>query len=180
MVRHYIGKAKGTSAPPPKAEGLEIALAVAGSATALALVGLLHGIFMETAGLPLLMAPFGASAVLVFGAFKSPLAQPRNVIGGHVLSALTGVTVYQLASGGGEMLCISLAVPLAIGLMHMTGTLHPPGGATAFITVAGGESIHAMGYWYILTPCLAGSMLMALVGIIINNMSPKHRYPVFW
>ena len=179
-MKIYFEKLRGASLPPPKAGWKEIVWAIAGSCMAIFLISLLHRIYVSATGLPLLIAPFGASAVLVFGAFRSPLAQPRNVIGGHVLSALVGITVYQLTGGGNEIVGVSLAIPLAIGLMHMTGTLHPPGGATAFITVAGGESIHSLGYWYVLSPCLAGSVLMVAIALCVNNIPPRQRYPLFW
>ena len=191
-MKAYFEKLKGASSPPPKVGWKETLWAVAGSCLAMFLIGVMHAKFASVIGLPLIIGSFGASAVLVFGAFRSPLAQPRNVIGGHVLSAVVGVTVHQLMQlhqlaqlhqllgGASEALSISLAVSLAIGLMHMTGTLHPPGGATAFIAVAGGESIYNLGYWYVLSPCLTGSVLMVLVGICVNNMQPRQRYPLFW
>ncbi|MCL1979560.1 MAG: HPP family protein [Proteobacteria bacterium] len=179
-MKAYFDKLKGTSLPPPKAGWQEIIWATVGSGVAMSLIGLLHARYIAATGWPLLIAPFGASAVLVFGAFRSPLAQPRNVIGGHVISALVGVTVYQLIGGGNEAITIGLAVSLAIGLMHMTGTLHPPGGATAFVAVAGGKSIYSLGYWYILNPCLAGSILMVLIALCVNNIPPRQRYPLFW
>ena len=179
-MKTYIEKLKGTSLPPPIADSKEILWAVAGSCIAILLIGMLHRVYITATGLPLLIAPFGASAVLVFGVFRSPLAQPRNVIAGHVFSALVGISVYQVIGNEHEILAVSLAIPLAIGLMHITGTLHPPGGATAFITVAGGESIHNMGYWYALSPCLAGSALLVLVALCINNIPARNRYPLFW
>jgi len=188
-MKTYFDKLKGASLPPPKASWKEITWAIAGSGVALLLISLLHVRYLAATGLPLIIAPFGASAVLVFGAFRSPLAQPRNVIGGQAFSAVVGVTVYQLQQqaqlhqligGGYEVVSIALAVSLAIGLMHMTGTLHPPGGATAFIAVAGGESIHSLGYWYVLSPCLVGSVLMVLIALVVNNIPPRQRYPLFW
>lgn len=179
-MKKYFAKLKGSSLPPPKAGWKEALGAIVGSSIAISLIGLLHHFYVTATGLPLLIAPFGASAALVFGAYRSPLAQPRNVIGGHIISALAGITVYQLTGGGNEILGLSLAIPLAIGLMLLTGTLHPPGGATAFITVAGGEAIHSLGYWYVLSPCLAGSVLMILIALCINNISPQQKYPIFW
>lgn len=66
--------------------------------------------------------------------------------------------------------------------MHLTRTLHPPGGATALIAVIGGDSIHALGYRYVVSPVLLGSLLMLLVALLVNNMSanPKRHYPVYW
>lgn len=128
---------RGASKAPPLPGKREIALAFLGSFLAIGCIALVHEPMLKATGLPLAIAPFGASAVLVFGAFRSPLAQPRNVIGGHVLSGLVGVTVYQLV-GDAQVAAVSLAVPAAIALMHISGALHPPGGATAFVTAAGG------------------------------------------
>ena len=85
---------------------------------------------------PLLIGSFGASAVLLFGAADSPLAQPRNVIAGHVVSAVVAVCVVALLGTG--QLAIAVAVGLAIFVMNVTHTTHPPGGATALIGVQGG------------------------------------------
>ena len=178
-MKAYFQKIKGSATPPPRGGSEDVLLGVLGSAAALLLVCILHSLFVEAAALPLLIAPFGASVALIFGAPKSPLAQPRNVIFGHAISALAGVTAYKLA-GGSEMAAICLAVPLAIGLMQLTGTMHPPGGATAFLAVAGGEGVHSLGYWYVLAPCIAGSILMILVALVVNNISPRQRYPLFW
>ncbi|MFQ8890709.1 MAG: HPP family protein [Bilophila wadsworthia] len=106
-------------------------------------------------GFPLLIGSFGASAVLAFGAIRSPLAQPRNLVGGHFLSALVGVSCYFLFPGT-PWLASCLAVATAIALMHVTKTLHPPGGATALIAVTGGEGIHQLGYLYAFVLCLLG------------------------
>jgi CBS-domain-containing membrane protein len=178
-MKQYFAKMRGSGSPPPTPKIAEILLGFAGSCAALYLIGLLHTFSMETVKLPFIMAPFGASAVLVFGAFRSPLAQPRNVIGGHVLSALVGVTVYQLV-GDHPTVAASLAVAAAIALMHLTKTLHPPGGATAFVTAAGGPAVHSLGYWYVLMPCAAGSVVLIAVGLLVNNLPREQKYPQFW
>jgi CBS-domain-containing membrane protein len=175
----FFAKMKGGGGPPPAPQKAEILLSFVGSCVALYLIGLLHALSMDIAGLPFIMAPFGASAVLVFGAFRSPLAQPRNVIGGHVLSAVVGVTVYQFV-GDNPAIAASLAVAAAIALMHLTKTLHPPGGATAFVTSTGGAAVHALGYWYVLMPCAAGSVVMIAVGLLTNNLLREQKYPQFW
>lgn len=175
----FFLKMKGLSKAPPLPGKQAIILAFVGSCASMFIIGLLHKLFVGATGLPLIMAPFGASAVLVFGAPRSPVAQPRNVIGGHVLSALIGITVYQLA-GDSPLVAMSLAVPTAIVLMHLTGTLHPPGGATAFLTAAGDASIHALGYWFVLTPCALGGALMILIALVVNNLPKQQQYPQFW
>lgn len=178
-MKKFLSKMKGGSQAPPTPGAAEIARALAGSCLALTLLSFVHSRFVASTGLSLLMAPFGASAVLVFGALRSPLAQPRNVIGGHILSGLIGVTVYQLV-GDHTALAVSLAVPLAIAFMHWSGTLHPPGGATAFLAAAGGPAIHALGYWYVLSPCALGSLAMIVIALLINNLPEEQRYPMFW
>ena len=120
-----------------------------------------------------------ASAVLAFGAIRSPLAQPRNLVGGHFLSALVGVSCYFLFPGT-PWLASCLAVATAIALMHVTKTLHPPGGATALIAVTGGEGIHQLGYLYAFVPCLLGALIMLAIALIVNNIPKAQRYPQFW
>ncbi len=170
---------RGVSKAPPLPGAREILLAFLGSCLALGSIAFAHELFLKSVGLPFIMAPFGASSVLVFGAFRSPLAQPRNVIGGHIISALIGVCVYQLV-GDAQVLAISIAVPTAIVAMHVTGTLHPPGGATAFVTAAGGAGVHAFGFWYVLAPCAVGSISLVIFGLLINNIPKKQQYPQFW
>lgn len=128
-----------------------------------------------------LIGSFGATAVLIYGAPLAEFAQPRNLIGGHLFSALVGVTV-NLVFKDDIVLASSLAVSLAIVVMHFTRTLHPPGGATALIAVIGGEKIQSLGYWYVLSPVLIGAVIMMLVALFVNNMStnPKRHYPVYW
>jgi CBS domain-containing membrane protein len=124
----------------------------------------------------LLIGSFGASSVLVYGVINSPLAQPRNLVGGHALSAFIGVTVYQLLPQP-LWLAAALAVSLAIVGMQITKTLHPPGGATALIAVIGSPKLKALGYWYVAVPVLAGALLLLLVAVVINNMAPSRHYP---
>ncbi|MBA4057176.1 MAG: HPP family protein [Marivirga sp.] len=123
-----------------------------------------------------LIGSFGASSVLVFGSIQSPLAQPRNLIGGHLVSALVGVTVYK-AMPDLIWVTASMAVALSIVLMQVTKTLHPPGGATALIAVIGSEKIKKLGYLYVISPVLTGSLILLVVALIFNNMTPNRKYP---
>jgi len=123
-----------------------------------------------------LIGSFGASSVLVYGAVNSPLAQPRNLIGGHVLSALVGVTVYKLCP---DILWLntSLAVAFSIVVMQITKTMHPPGGATALIAVLPSGKIQELGYWYALSPVLSGAVILLIVALIFNNIPKGRKYP---
>lgn len=123
-----------------------------------------------------LIGSFGASSVLVYGIIQSPFSQPRNLIGGHVISAFIGVTVHKFAP---DIIWIAapLAVSLAIILMQITKTLHPPGGATALIAVIGSDKIKALGYMYVLSPVLVGVLILFLTALVFNNMTPSRSYP---
>lgn len=123
-----------------------------------------------------LIGSFGASCVLVYGVIQSPLAQPRNLIGGHVISAIVGVTMAKIFPDT-IWLASALAVAAAIVLMQITKTLHPPGGATALIAVTGSPAILKLGYWYVLTPVLSGAIILLLVALIFNNMTSNRQYP---
>ena len=73
-----------------------------------------------------------------------------------------------------------MAVSTSIAVMHLTGTLHPPGGATALIAVIGGESVHNLGYLYVLIPTALGAIVMLIIALIINNIPKNRKYPEFW
>lgn len=137
---------------------------------------------METQDRFFLIGSFGASAVLIYGLVNSPLAQPRNLFGGHVLSAIVGVTMFKLFGGDAFPLWLApaSAVSTAIVVMQVTKTLHPPGGATALIATIGSENVKALGYWYVLSPVLAGVLVMFVVALAVNNMHKDRAYPKKW
>jgi CBS-domain-containing membrane protein len=134
---------------------------------------------LEGTGMLLIVGSFGASAVLIYGAPKSPLAQPRNLMGGHVLSALVGVASYRLFHDN-LWLASAVAASTAIAVMHATRTLHPPGGATALIAVISGKNIHDLGFLYALMPVGAGAAVMLVVALVVNNIPKGRRYPECW
>ncbi|MBW4506831.1 MAG: HPP family protein [Scytonematopsis contorta HA4267-MV1] len=122
---------------------------------------------------PLIAAPFGASAVLLFATPDSPLAQPRNVIGGNLLGALTCIVLLHLF--GSAFWVKALAVAIAINLMQITKTLHPPGGAVALVGTMSNAS-----WQFLFTPVLSGSIVMLLCTIAFNNLVPGRSYPKHW
>jgi len=158
---------------------IEILWSWLGSFLGIAAVALIHYRLLDRTPLAMIIGSFGASAVLIYGAIRSPLAQPRNLIGGHVLSAVIGVAAYQFL-GAMPWLAGAVAVSTAIALMHLTKTLHPPGGATALIAVIGGDSIHQLGYLYAIVPAGIGALVMLIIALAVNNLSPNRRYPEFW
>jgi CBS-domain-containing membrane protein len=175
----YFSKMKGTSKSPPMVSLPEIAWSWIGAFLGIAAVSLISFNILEDTDLVMVIGSFGASAVLIYGAIKSPLAQPRNLIGGHVLSAIIGVTCYKLFPSQ-MWLASSLAVATSIAVMHATKTLHPPGGATSLIAVIGSSKIHSLGYLYAVIPVGLGALIMLAVALLVNNIPKNRRYPDFW
>ncbi|MEO8471235.1 MAG: HPP family protein [Chryseolinea sp.] len=147
-----------------------------GACVGIGLIGFIQSHMLTVNENIFLIGSFGASSVLVFGAIQSPLAQPRNLIGGHVVSAIVGVTIYQLLP---EIIWLTaaLSVALSIVLMQITKTLHPPGGATALIAVIGSEKIKSLGYLYVLSPVFTGCVILLAVAMVFNNMTTNRHYP---
>lgn len=170
---------KGVTKSPPRVSLAEIFWSWLGAFVGISAVAYCHFNLLEPSDAVMLIGSFGASAVLIYGAIKSPLAQPRNFLGGHLVSAVIGVTCYKLFPDQ-LWLASSLAVSVAIAVMHATKTLHPPGGATALIAVIGTTKVHHLGYLYALMPVGAGALIMLLVALLINNIPKKRSYPEFW
>ncbi|MGL6618795.1 HPP family protein [Aeromonas hydrophila] len=143
-----------------------------------AFVGLLGTALLCRWGLGLevhwLIAPMGASAVLLFAAPASPLAQPWSIVVGNGVSALMGVLSASLVAD--PALAAALAVMLAIAAMFLTRSLHPPGGAVALTAVIGGEGIRQLGVGYVLLPVLLNSLLLLLLALCYNRLLGR-RYP---
>ncbi|GGY24951.1 HPP family protein [Paludibacterium paludis] len=123
---------------------------------------------------PWLMAPFGASCVLLFAVPDSPLAQPRSVIGGHLLASLVGLIVLKTLGAGPWTM--ALAVGLAIALMQASRTLHAPAGADPLVVLMSGKT----GWGFLLLPVLTGSLLLVAVALLVNNCGRASRWPRYW
>ena len=170
---------KGTSKSPPAVSLSEIAWSWIGAFLGIAAVSYINFNMLEETDMMMIIGSFGASAVLIYGAIKSPLAQPRNLIGGHVFSAIIGVACFKMFSSH-MWLASSVAVATSIAFMHATKTLHPPGGATALIAVIGSNKIHNLGYLYAFVPVGLGALIMLLVALLVNNVTKTRKYPEFW
>ncbi|MDH5386934.1 MAG: HPP family protein [Gammaproteobacteria bacterium] len=179
LIYQYLNKMRGGSRTPIRAPFYEIFWSGLGcffGIAAVYLVGHLQDLHIEDS--LFLVGSFGASAILIYGVPNSPYAQPRNLMGGHIFSAIAGVSCAMLISN--PMIAAAAAVALAVIVMHLTRSIHPPGGATALIAVIGGQNIHALGYWYVITPIASGAILMLIVALITNNLSSQRRYPSYW
>lgn len=178
-IPEYILKMKGSAKSPPGVGIGELVWSWLGSVLGIGLCGYLSSRYFEPRDQTLIIGSFGASAVLLYAAIKSPLAQPRNLVGGHIISALVGVACFQLF-GNTTWIASALAVSLAIVAMLATKTLHPPGGATALIAVIGGAKVHSLGFFYALVPAGAGAVILLVVALLVNNLSRNRKYPEYW
>lgn len=147
-----------------------------GSFVGIGLIGYLQSRSFSELDNLFLIGSFGASSVLIYGVIQSPLAQPRNLVGGHLIAALVGVTVRYLVPE--IWVACALAVSISIVLMQITRTLHPPGGATALIAIIGSQRIKDMGYMYVVSPVFTGVMILLIVALFFNNITSHRRYPV--
>lgn len=166
FLRKFTGD--GAQLPPP-ATSKAVALAWLGGFLAIASVAVLEDVF----SLALVLGSFGASCVLVFGYADVPFSQPRNVIAGHVISSMVGLTF--LTVFGPHWWALALAVGTAIALMMLTRTVHPPAGSNPVIVFL------AQPTWgFLLFPTLAGVLVLVAVGLVYNNATREVRYPKYW
>lgn len=169
MENNFFLKMKGTGKTPLRVNGKD---AVTGLIGGFMTILTLASLTAYTSSL-WLMAPFGASCVLVFSAWNAPLSQPRNVIGGNFISALTGIVVLHIF--GAHPWTFALGTGLAICLMMLTKTTHPPAGADPIVVIQG-----AYAWSYLVFPVLIGSVIIVIIALIINNLRKNRQYPAFW
>lgn len=176
LDRRWLSNLVGALAPRMAGAMLrERFVAAAGALLGIGVTGLVCGLVAgEAPGLPLLVAPMGASAVLLFAVPSSPLAQPWSVIGGNTLSACVGVAILHLALPATTT--AALAVGLAIAIMALTRCLHPPGGAAALLVALMGLDSPAGSFLFALVPVALNSTLLVLMAVLFHRFS-GHAYP---
>jgi len=148
-----------------------IAGAVAGLGGAIA-IGAMEW-FSLTARYPLAAIPFATSIVLVIGSPQAEPAQPRAIVGGHVISAVVGLLVLSLA--GQHAWAAALAVGLAILAMYLTGTFHPPAGINPLLVVS-----NNLAWTFLFVPVLAGALLLTLFAWVWHRWVHRLEWPLRW
>ncbi len=182
MLKVFFKKMQGGGASPARKPFTKILWSWLGAFVGIYLIAILSKLSqVDVLNSLFLVGSFGASAVLLYGAPEADFSQPRNFLGGHIISALIGVSSFKFLPFDVALLG-ALAVSLSIVAMHFTRTLHPPGGATALIAVIGSSEVHNMGYMFIFTPIATGAVILLLIALIINNLSknPNRHYPKYW
>jgi hypothetical protein len=167
--RQYVNSLHGSSVYQPRFSMQQIVISYLGSFLGIAALAYISA----STSYPLIAAPFGAAAVLVFAVPNSPLAQPRNLIVGNLIGGLSSLVMLNLFGSGPWVM--ALAVATAIQVMQLTKTLHPPGGAVALV----GVMSHAK-WEFLFTPVLTGSIVLLLCTVMFNNLMPGRSYPEHW
>lgn len=126
--------------------------------------------------MPLILASTGASAILLFSLPFSPVSQPWNLVGGHLVSAAAGVSCYYLVPH--ELVAASLSIPFSMLFMHHLRCMHPPGGATAITAVIGGVNVHALGYAFVIIPVFVNTIILLSIAMAIATFRDENPFEV--
>ena len=190
ITSHYFSKWTGTHKKAPFPQRPRPQILVSSFVQSFLGIGMLSALTWNTNHpdyITFVVGSFGATAVLVFGVPESPFSQPRNVLGGNVLSAFIGVSVRYIFSAiikdEGTVtrwlwLATALSVSLSILAMQLTLTVHPPGGAAAFLACSSPESIISKHYLYLAAPILTGSCIFLVIALALGNIG--RSYPLYW
>ncbi len=143
---------------------------------AIAIIGLVSQYSLSGYNVPIMAASMGASAVLLFVVPTSPLAHPWSFVGGHLVSALVGVSCAKLIPD--ITVAAAIAVGISIFAMYYLRCMHPPGGAAALLAVLGGDSIHALGFQFLLNPILLNVSIMLTCAFIYWRLAGIHQHQV--
>ncbi len=152
----------------------ELYISIVGAFIATLLASFFSNNILNAGGMPMVLASTGASAMLIFGVPHSQVSQPWPLVGGHLVSALVGVTAYYLIPNA--ILASSTAIGLAMLMMHFAKCMHPPGGATAVTAVIGGESIHQLGYYFVIIPVFFNAIILLSIAMAIATFREKNPF----
>lgn len=164
----YLNKMKGVARKETRFDYIDSLISATGVFLAVSIICYLAVSF----GYPMAMGPLGASCILVFAAHSGPLSQPRQVIGGHILSTITGLAIWSIFGKSLSIIVITLVIVLI--LMSLTKTIHPPAAASALVAVN-----FETGWGYLIT-IVIGSFFIVLISLLYNNLFSKRQYPKHW
>lgn len=152
----------------------EVLVSIAGAFVATLLASFFSYMILSAEQTPIILASTGASAMLIFGLPHSPVSQPWHLVGGHVVSAIVGVTCQKLIVN--PILAASVAIAVAMLLMHYLRCIHPPGGATAVTAVIGGEQVEALGYAFVLLPVFFNCIILLSIAMAVASFRDKNPF----
>lgn len=152
-------------------------VSAAGGFTAILCIYLVSRSVIGGDSLFVIVSSMGSTAVMLFAVPHGALSQPWPLLGGHLVSALVGVTCIKFISQ--PFLAGALAVGLAIGAMHYLRCIHPPAGATALAAVVGADFVRPLGYQFVVTPVMLNIAIILTVAVVFNAFFPWRRYPLW-
>jgi len=192
-LKNYVTKFKGAGAKaPPPADRYNAAWAFVGTFIGLLVLSTIHYlVLLPDKSFPyVVMSPMFASlATLIYGAPASPFGQPKMCLVGHIIGVSVAVTMDYFCNPDKfpatgwllpQWLGVTLVPCVSIAIMQATGTVNPPSAAAATIYITGGKVMKEWGWMAVLMPNVVGNVVMISVGLIINNLSSKRKYPQFW
>lgn len=167
--RGWLYRFRGVTVREPRAPFVTILINACGAGLAILAVGVIGLVADE----PLLVAPLGATCLLLFAVSDGVMSQPRNVLLGHLIAVFLGVAFAHLLGPG--WMAATVAVALAVFFMLLAHAIHAPAGSTAIIA-----AIEPHDWLYIGMPVMASVALVLSVALAFNNLVPGRRYPVRW
>ncbi|MEH7117173.1 HPP family protein [Neobacillus vireti] len=167
-IAAYLKKMKGEARKQSNIDYIDSIISALGGLIAIITIGFVA----VYSGYPMVLAPLGASCVLVFGAHKGPLSQPRPVIGGHLFSTTSAIMIWSIL--GNSLFTIGLVLAIVLIIMTITKTVHPPAAASAFVAV------NSQAGWGLLISVVICTVLLVLLSTIFNNLFQKRQYPKHW
>ncbi|MEN8167533.1 MAG: HPP family protein [Pseudomonadota bacterium] len=154
----------------------EFIVSIVGAFIATLIASFFSNTILQAEDMPLILASTGASAILIFSLPFSPVSQPWNLLGGHLISAFVGVSCYLFVPN--ELVASSLSIPFAMLLMHYLRCMHPPGGATAITAVVGGANVHALGYAFMIIPVFFNAIILLSIAMAIATFREENPFEV--
>lgn len=152
----------------------ELVLSSVGACIATLIACFFSETLLAAEGMHVLLASTGASAVLIFGLPFSPVSRPWNLVGGHVVSAVVGITCYQWIPV--PVVAVAVATGASMVLMGWLRCMHPPGGATAISAIIGGESVHHLGYAFVVVPVMVNSIILLSIAMAVATLRVRNPF----
>ncbi|KHF40578.1 hypothetical protein LQ50_08640 [Halalkalibacter okhensis] len=164
----YVKKMKGVSVQDPNVRLTDSLISAGGGLIAMILISILA----VSLGYPMALGPIGASCLLVFAAYEGPFSQPRHIIGGHILSTVAALSIWDLF--GRSHITIGITLAVVVLLMLITKTMHPPAAASAIV------AINTQTGWGMLLTIIISAIIVVVISVLYNNLFENRTYPRRW
>ncbi|MFC0471428.1 HPP family protein [Halalkalibacter kiskunsagensis] len=165
---NYISKMKGVSAQDQSVRIIDSLVSAGGGLIAMTIISILA----VSLSYPMALGPIGASCLLVFAAHEGPFSQPRHIIGGHLLSTVTALSIWDVF--GRSHITIGITLAIVVILMIITRMMHPPAAASAIV------AINSQAGWGLLLTIVLSAVIVVGISVLYNNLFESRNYPKRW